>query len=106
MHQLNDFNFDHFEFLQLHKNKLKTKSWNCRKVTMRQLNDSKFIAVAIYNVAVPSVIVAPLVLFISSDRPGISFILTASCIIFGTTVTNCLIFIPKVRRFTSLPDGS
>ncbi|XP_038066081.1 gamma-aminobutyric acid type B receptor subunit 1-like [Patiria miniata] len=71
-------------------------AWETRKVTMPQLNDSKYIAVAIYNVAVPSIIVAPLVTFISSDMPGTSYILTASCIIFGTTVTNCLIFIPKV----------
>ncbi|XP_038065754.1 gamma-aminobutyric acid type B receptor subunit 2-like [Patiria miniata] len=63
---------------------------------MPQLNDSKYIAMAIYNVAVPSIIVAPLVTFITSDMPGTSYILTASCIIFGTTVTNCLIFIPKI----------
>ncbi|XP_022092951.1 gamma-aminobutyric acid type B receptor subunit 2-like [Acanthaster planci] len=71
-------------------------AWETRNVTMSQLNDSKFIAVAIYNVAVPSIIVAPLATFISTDLPGVSYILTASCILFGTTVTNCLIFIPKI----------
>ncbi|XP_022093142.1 gamma-aminobutyric acid type B receptor subunit 1-like [Acanthaster planci] len=71
-------------------------AWETRKVTIPQLNDSKYIAVAIYNVAVPSIIVAPLVTFISTDLPGVSYILTASCILFGTTVTNSLIFIPKI----------
>ena len=67
-----------------------------RKVTMLQLNDSKFIAIAIYNVAIPSVIITPLVLLLDIERPNVTFTLTAACITFGTTITNCLIFLPKV----------
>ncbi len=72
-----------------------------RKVTMLQLNDSKFIAIAIYNVAIPSVIVTPLVLLLDIEKPNVTYTLTAACITFGTTITNCLIFLPKVGLITS-----
>ena len=64
---------------------------------MVHLNDSKFIAIAIYNVTIPSIIIAPLVHLLDIDKPTVTFVLTASCITFGTTITNCLIFVPKVR---------
>ncbi|XP_071806670.1 gamma-aminobutyric acid type B receptor subunit 2-like [Asterias amurensis] len=79
-------------------------AWESRKVTMVHLNDSKFIAIAIYNVAIPSIIIAPLVHLLDIDQPSITFTLSASCITFGTTITNCLIFLPKIIALWHVKD--
>ncbi|XP_072048873.1 gamma-aminobutyric acid type B receptor subunit 1-like [Amphiura filiformis] len=72
-------------------------AWETRKVSVPELNDSKYIGLAIYNVAIPTAIVGPLANFLGG-MPALSYILNSSCIIFCTTVTSCLIFLPKVIR--------
>lgn len=70
-------------------------SLTSRKVTIPELNDSKYIGLAIYNVAIPTAIVGPLINFLVG-MPALSYTLGSSCIVFCTTVTACLVFLPKV----------
>ena len=70
-------------------------AWQTRQVKMLAVNDSKLIGLAIYNVALFAIIGA-IISFIVYDKPDAFFGLTSFFIIFPTTVTICLIFVPKV----------
>ena len=61
-----------------------------------ELNDSKFIGMCIYNVALLSI--PAVVLGVALD-PGIDlrYAIGSTLVLLGTTVTQCIIFVPKVR---------
>lgn len=60
------------------------------------LNDSKYIGMSVYNVVLMcSLGVA--ILFILENNVNASFVLISLFIIFCTTLTCCLVFVPKVR---------
>ena len=60
-----------------------------------ELNDSKYIGMCIYNV---TLMIIPGVVLDVALKSGINLMygLNAALILFGTTVTQCLIFVPKV----------
>ena len=59
------------------------------------LNDSKMIGVSVYNVIIPCILVIPTVGLVR-DRPTTQFALTSFLTLFCTTLTLCLVFVPKV----------
>ncbi len=63
------------------------------------LNDSKYIGMAVYNVVLMSVLGVSLS-FILAERKNESFCLISIFIIFCTTLTLSLVFVPKVRGCT------
>ncbi|XP_070564402.1 gamma-aminobutyric acid type B receptor subunit 2-like [Ptychodera flava] len=71
-------------------------SWQTRNITVTGLNDSKEIALSIYNVVICCAITLPLSLLIQSD-PGASYAMTAGFILFSTVITLCMLFVPKVN---------
>ncbi|XP_041352632.1 gamma-aminobutyric acid type B receptor subunit 1-like [Gigantopelta aegis] len=76
-------------------------AFTTRKVTIPELNDSKEIGLCIYNVVVLSAlgIVVP---FLPENHLNIKYGLGCGLIIIGATVTQCLIFIPKVQALDTL----
>ena len=60
------------------------------------LNDSRYVGMSVYNVVILSVVGVPAALMIEHAQDA-SFALTAFFVIFSTTVTLCLVFVPKVR---------
>ncbi|KAI8792090.1 gamma-aminobutyric acid type B receptor subunit 2 [Biomphalaria glabrata] len=69
-----------------------------RKVTCPELNDSKWIALCIYNVVVLSP-VGVVVVMATSDKPEINYALEASMVTLITAMTECLIFVPKILAY-------
>ncbi|KAK0056695.1 gamma-aminobutyric acid type B receptor subunit 2 [Biomphalaria pfeifferi] len=69
-----------------------------RKVTCPELNDSKWIALCIYNVIVLSP-VGVVVVMATSDKPEINYALEASMVTLITAMTECLIFVPKIIAY-------
>ncbi|XP_005093535.3 probable G-protein coupled receptor 156 [Aplysia californica] len=72
-----------------------------RKVSLPQLNESKWIALCIYNVVVLSP-VGVVVVMATDSKPEMSYSLEAAILILVTAVTEFLIFVPKIiayRRF-------
>lgn len=66
------------------------------------LNDSKFIGMAVYNVAAISAIGVMCTYALSAaDSFEGSYTVVCLCIILCTTVTLCLVFVPKVQIITS-----
>lgn len=60
------------------------------------LNDSKYIGMSVYNVGIMCIIGAA-VSFLTRDQPNVQFCIVALVIIFCSTITLCLVFVPKVR---------
>ena len=68
---------------------------------IRALNDSKMIGVSVYNVIIPCILVIPIVGLVR-DRPTTQFALTSFLTLFCTTLTLCLVFVPKVNEIQKL----
>lgn len=65
------------------------------------LNDSRYVGLSVYNVVILSVVGVPAV-FMIEHAQNVTFALTAVFILFCTTVTLCLVFVPKVNTTLSL----
>ncbi|CAG0916449.1 unnamed protein product [Notodromas monacha] len=69
-------------------------SYETRSVKLKMVNDSRYVGMAIYNVAILCVITAPVSLVIAS-QPDASFAFIAFSVIFCCLISLALIFIPK-----------
>lgn len=70
-------------------------AWETRNVSIPALNDSKYIGMSVYNVGIMCIIGAA-VSFLTRDQPNVQFCIVALVIIFCSTITLCLVFVPKV----------
>ena len=71
-------------------------AFETRKVSISALNDSRFIGISVYNVVLLSAIGVP-VSFLTNSHPTVSFLLVCTVILFCTTLTLGILFVPKVR---------
>ncbi|KAJ7363717.1 hypothetical protein OS493_009880 [Desmophyllum pertusum] len=71
-------------------------AWETRNVKIPALNDSHHIGMAVYNVVIVCVVGTPVVTFVQDKQFEASFIVTAICILFSTTSTLCIVFVPKI----------
>ena len=71
-------------------------AWETRHVSIPALNDSKHIGFSVYNVFITCIAGAAISLVLT-DRKDLVFVLLSFFIIFCTTATLCLVFVPKVR---------
>ncbi|ELT92412.1 hypothetical protein CAPTEDRAFT_123994 [Capitella teleta] len=71
-------------------------SWETRKVQVDALNDSKLIAMCIYNVALLSCLGAAINFVLDGDVNS-SYGFVSGIIISGTLITSTIVFVPKVR---------
>lgn len=71
-------------------------AWETRHVSIPALNDSKHIGLSVYNVMIMCIMGAAIALVLQDRRDAV-FILISVFIIFCTTATLCLVFVPKVR---------
>lgn len=72
-------------------------AFETRKVTVPALNDSKFIGMSVYNVVVLCLIGVPIALIMKEEIEA-SYVLISLFIMFATTLTICLVFIPKIVK--------
>jgi gamma-aminobutyric acid type B receptor len=79
-------------------------AWETRLVQIPALNDSKYVGMAIYNVFIMCVL-GVAVSFVLRDHQNASFIIISIFIIFCTTGTLCLVFVPKVSTRLLSPDS-
>ncbi|KAK3776915.1 hypothetical protein RRG08_065423 [Elysia crispata] len=73
-------------------------AWETRHVSIPALNDSQYIGMSEYNVVIMCVSGAA-ASFIIKGRPTQSFVIIDLFIVFCTTITLCLVFLPKVSRW-------
>ncbi|XP_020912676.1 gamma-aminobutyric acid type B receptor subunit 2-like [Exaiptasia diaphana] len=79
-------------------------AWETRKVSIAVLNDSKTIGISIYNVIVPCILVIP-ILHVIKDNVSIVYGMMSLLCVLCTTVTQCLIFVPKVMYIMNKKPG-
>ncbi|GFO40221.1 gamma-aminobutyric acid type b receptor subunit 2 [Plakobranchus ocellatus] len=69
-----------------------------RKVYIPELNDSKRIGMCIYNVVVLCP-VGVVVVMATEKKPSVNFVLESTIIILVTTMTQALLFVPKILAY-------
>ncbi|KAL8614388.1 hypothetical protein ACOMHN_007726 [Nucella lapillus] len=79
-------------------------AWETRQVSIPALNDSKYIGLSVYNVVIMCTCGAA-VTFLIQDQPTHSFLILAVFILFATTATLCLVFVPKIIQLRRDPKG-
>ncbi|XP_071510393.1 gamma-aminobutyric acid type B receptor subunit 2-like [Diadema antillarum] len=80
-------------------------AWETRHVSIPALNDSKYIGMSVYNVVIMCVLGVSLS-FMISDNPNASYGLVSTFILFCTTITLCLVFVPKVIELRFNPNAN
>ncbi|GBP61571.1 Gamma-aminobutyric acid type B receptor subunit 1 [Eumeta japonica] len=70
-------------------------AYETRSVKVRQINDSRYVGMSIYNVVVLCLITAPVSLVIASQQDA-SFAFVSLAIVFCCFLSMALIFVPKV----------
>ncbi|XP_072015945.1 gamma-aminobutyric acid type B receptor subunit 1-like [Amphiura filiformis] len=79
-------------------------AWEVRKVKVSALNDSKLIGISVYNVVVLCTIGVS-VSFVISNDPATLYTFTSLVVLFCTTITLLIVFIPKVVSVYKYPEG-
>ena len=70
-------------------------AWETRNVTVPALNDSRHIGISVYNVVFPCALGMTVVNVVDND-PDVFYVVLSVLAVFCTTITLCLVFIPKV----------
>ncbi|CAG7672082.1 unnamed protein product [Allacma fusca] len=79
-------------------------AWETRHVKIQALNDSNYIGLCVYVVVLTSVLGVTLANLVS-DKVTLSFISVTALILISTTVTLCLLFLPKIHVIVTAPAG-
>lgn len=79
-------------------------AWETRHVTMPALNDSKYIGMSVYNIVIMCISGAAISVLIS-HKVDASFLILSLFIIFATSITLCLVFVPKLIELRKDPKG-
>ncbi|XP_028837120.1 gamma-aminobutyric acid type B receptor subunit 2-like isoform X4 [Denticeps clupeoides] len=80
-------------------------AWETRNVSIPALNDSCYIGMSVYNVGIMCIIGAS-VSYMTRDQPNVQFCVVALVIFFSSTVTLCLVFVPKLITMRRDPDSA
>lgn len=70
-------------------------SYETRSIKVKQINDSRYVGMSIYNVVILCLITAPVTMVIASQQDA-SFAFVSLAIIFCCFLSMALIFVPKV----------
>jgi len=79
-------------------------AWETRNVQIPALNDSKYVGMSVYNVTIMCVL-GVAISAVLNEHPNASFVLISVFIIFCTTGTLCLVFVPKLIELRQDPQG-
>ncbi|KAH3769086.1 hypothetical protein DPMN_170333, partial [Dreissena polymorpha] len=78
-------------------------AWETRHVTIEALNDSHQIGLCLYNVVILSAVALTLSLVLE-DQVVLLYGITSGFLIFGTTLTQLFVFVPKVHAVFTKVD--
>ncbi|KAK0183463.1 hypothetical protein PV327_001501 [Microctonus hyperodae] len=80
-------------------------AWETRHVSIPALNDSKYVGMSVYNVVIMCITGAA-ISFVLADKQDTMFIMLSVFIIFCSTGTLCLVFVPKLIELRRDPQGA
>lgn len=73
-------------------------AYETRSIKVKQINDSRYVGMSIYNVVVLCLVTAPVAMVIASQQDA-SFVFVSLAVIFCCFLSMLLIFVPKVINF-------
>ncbi|XP_033624949.1 gamma-aminobutyric acid type B receptor subunit 2-like [Asterias rubens] len=79
-------------------------AWEMRRITVAELNDSHFIALSVYVVALTMAITIP-TLYVIKENRELYFGVRSVAIVLANTTVLCLVFVPKITLFFKTKDG-
>uniref|UniRef100_A0ABM0M8G5 Gamma-aminobutyric acid type B receptor subunit 2-like n=1 Tax=Saccoglossus kowalevskii TaxID=10224 RepID=A0ABM0M8G5_SACKO len=71
-------------------------AWETRNVRYTQLNDSRLIGFAVYNVMVLCLLGVPTSFIVPAEQADVKYAISGLSIVLCTTTTLCIVFVPKV----------
>ena len=71
-------------------------AFETRKVKIKSLNESRFIAMSIYGAVIVSITLTPIG-FLLQNFPNVQYAIIGIMIIFSTSLILALVFVTKVR---------
>ncbi|KAK7466024.1 hypothetical protein BaRGS_00037425 [Batillaria attramentaria] len=80
-------------------------AWETRKIQVEALNDSKYIGMCVYNMAVVCIVGVPVSFLINNDYYVGNYAISCLFIILGDTITLCFVFVPKMYAIYHNPSG-
>ncbi|XP_072030527.1 gamma-aminobutyric acid type B receptor subunit 2-like [Amphiura filiformis] len=80
-------------------------AWGTRRITIPQLNDSKYLAISIYTVALATVLGFP-ALEVSSNNVSLYFLVLCMSIVIPNTLVLCMLFLPKIWQLFKNNDDA
>ncbi|KAJ9600357.1 hypothetical protein L9F63_009347, partial [Diploptera punctata] len=80
-------------------------AWETRHVSITSVERLQYVGMSVYNVVIMCIMGAA-ISFVLSDKQDASFIIISVFIIFCTTGTLCLVFVPKLIELKRNPQGS
>nr|XP_006819242.1 PREDICTED: gamma-aminobutyric acid type B receptor subunit 2-like [Saccoglossus kowalevskii] len=81
-------------------------AWETRNVTVPALNDSKYIGASVYNVLILAFVGVAISLLIQQQATAY-YALMSMFIFFATTLTQCMVFVPKIKSRNEVqPSGT
>ncbi|XP_025088276.1 gamma-aminobutyric acid type B receptor subunit 2-like [Pomacea canaliculata] len=80
-------------------------AWETRGIKVQALNDSRYIGLCVYNVAVLCVVGVPVNFLINDENHMGSYLITSAFIILAVSITLCIVFLPKLYTVYRNPSG-
>ncbi|XP_071789101.1 gamma-aminobutyric acid type B receptor subunit 2-like [Asterias amurensis] len=80
-------------------------AWETRRITVAELNDSKYLAMSVYIVALTVAITLPTLVSGKYDV-NFEYVVLSVAVIFANTTVLCLVFLPKMILFWRTDDKS
>ncbi|PAV55663.1 hypothetical protein WR25_01521 isoform A [Diploscapter pachys] len=81
-------------------------SYECRNLKLRFVNDSHLIGLAIYNVAVLSLVTGPVVTLLTPGLADANFVFVSVTVLLCSYISLGLIFGPKIRHIHKVPPSA
>uniref|UniRef100_A0A8R1DI18 G_PROTEIN_RECEP_F3_4 domain-containing protein n=2 Tax=Caenorhabditis japonica TaxID=281687 RepID=A0A8R1DI18_CAEJA len=81
-------------------------SYETRNLKLRFINDSRFVGLAIYNVAVMTLVTAPVVTLLIHGKVDANFAFISLTVLICTYISIGLIYGPKIRHIIKVPPSA
>ncbi|CAD6193046.1 unnamed protein product [Caenorhabditis auriculariae] len=81
-------------------------SYESRNLKLRFVNDSRLVGLAIYNVAIVTLITAPVVTLLIRGQANANFAFISLTVLICTYISLGLVFVPKIRHIYKVPPSA
>uniref|UniRef100_A0A915BDY5 G-protein coupled receptors family 3 profile domain-containing protein n=1 Tax=Parascaris univalens TaxID=6257 RepID=A0A915BDY5_PARUN len=81
-------------------------AYESRNLKLRFVNDSRFVGLAIYNVAILSLVTGPVVTLLIRSQADANFAFVSVTVLLCTYISLGLVFLPKILHIYRVPESS